>query len=204
MAPEQPDSIRILHFCFHLLTIHSNRNIVSSMNERPNMSTSDFVRRKEQQFEAACRRDGLSQTSQRRAVLAALARRTDHPTADQLYEELHPEFKGLSRTTVYRVLETLVGIGLIRRITSMEAKARFDADTSRHHHLICLECGVVSDVHDPSLNLIELPANQAGGFRFLDYSITFTGICPHCLQATADSRISGMPLPKNRRPTPKK
>jgi Fur family peroxide stress response transcriptional regulator len=158
------------------------------MSERSDISTSDFLRQKELQFNAACRRHGLSQTTQRRAVLAALAQRTDHPTADQLYEELHRKFKGLSRTTVYRVLETLVDIGLIRRITSLEAKARFDADTGRHHHLICLECGSVNDVHDPSLNLIELPANQAGGFRFVDYSITFTGICPNCQQTPADNR----------------
>jgi Fur family peroxide stress response transcriptional regulator len=157
------------------------------MNERQDTHRNEFVRQKEQQFDALCRMRGLSQTVQRRAILAELARRTDHPTADQLYEELQPQFGGLSRTTVYRVLETFVRIGLARRITSPEAKARFDADTSRHHHFICLECGSVSDVHDPRLNLIELPPPQAGDFRILDYSITFSGICPHCQTPPDDS-----------------
>jgi len=162
------------------LTINTICNKLPNMNGATNNHKSEFIRRKEQQFDAACRKRGLSQTTQRRAILVALAGRTDHPTVDLLYEELHQKFKGLSRTTVYRVLETLVEIGVARRITSMEAKARFDADTSRHHHFICQGCGNVSDVRDPALNRIELPADQADGFRFLDYSITFTGVCPHC------------------------
>ncbi|MEZ4599699.1 MAG: Fur family transcriptional regulator [Syntrophotaleaceae bacterium] len=152
------------------------------MSERANFTTEDFILRKELEFDEACRRHGLSQTSQRRAVLAALSRRKDHPTADQLYEELHMELKGLSRTTVYRVLDALVGIGLVRRVTSLEAKARFDADTSRHHHLICINCGSVSDIHDPALNMLALRPDQSGDFRFLDYTITFTGICSDCQQ----------------------
>jgi Fur family peroxide stress response transcriptional regulator len=157
------------------------------MNEQPDIQRHEFVRQKEQQLAAACRRQGLSQTVQRRAVLAALARRTDHPTADQLYEELHPQFGGLSRTTIYRVLETFVRIGLARRITSPEAKARFDADTRRHHHLICQECGGVSDVRDPRLRQIELPLGLVDGCRILDYSITYTGLCPHCLGAAKNT-----------------
>jgi Fur family peroxide stress response transcriptional regulator len=158
------------------------------MSKHTDIYRNEFIREKEWQFEVLCRQQGLSQTLQRRTILAELARRTDHPTADQIYEELHPQFGGLSRTTVYRVLETFVRIGLARRITTPEAKARFDADTSRHHHIICLECGSVSDVHDPRLNLIELPPPQSGGFHFLDYSITFSGICPHCQPSTNGSR----------------
>ncbi len=158
------------------------------MTRQADIERNEFVRQKERQFDALCRQHGLSQTLQRRTILAALARRTDHPTADQLYEELHPQFGGLSRTTVYRVLETFVRIGLARRITSPEAKARFDADTSRHHHFICLECGRVSDVHDPRLDQFELPPPLAGGFRYLDYSITFSGICLHCQAPPEDSR----------------
>jgi len=139
-----------------------------------------FALQKEQEFEFLCSKQGLSQTTQRRMILLALARRKDHPTADQIYEELKEQFKGLSRTTVYRVLETFVRIGLVQKTTSLDAKARFDADTGRHHHITCMECGEVVDLHDPLLNRIELPEEKASGYRLLDYSIAFTGICPQC------------------------
>ncbi len=139
-----------------------------------------FAQQKEQEFELLCSRQGLSQTTQRRMILLTLARRKDHPTADQIYEELKGQFKGLSRTTVYRVLETFVRIGLVQKTTSLDAKARFDADTGRHHHITCIECGEVVDLHDPMLNRIDLPDEKTSGYKLLDYSIAFTGICAQC------------------------
>ena len=65
-------------------------------------------RQRLESFERLCRERGLSLTVQRRAVLEAVLDRGDHPTADQVYDEVKERLPGLSRTTVYRVLETLV------------------------------------------------------------------------------------------------
>src|SRR5262245_9658918 len=91
-------------------------------------------------FEARCRRQGLAVTSQRRAVLRALAAREDHPTADQLHEDVRREHPDLSRTTVYRVLETLVRLGVVTKVSHPGASVRYDAFTGRHHHLVCDVC----------------------------------------------------------------
>jgi Fur family peroxide stress response transcriptional regulator len=91
---------------------------------------------KEKELEQICREHGLSMTIQRRAILENLVGRNDHPTADQIYDSIKDQLKGISRTTVYRVLETLVSVGLARKISNPESKARFDADTSRHHHAL--------------------------------------------------------------------
>lgn len=146
------------------------------MNNVTNEPKAEKIR----QMEAACRARGLSLTHQRRALLGALALRSDHPTADQLYDQLQASIKGLSRTTVYRILETFVRIGLVIKISSPQAKARFDADTSRHHHISCIECGAVADLFDPDFDLPALPDNHSSGFRLYDYAITFTGLCPRC------------------------
>ena len=142
--------------------------------------TAELNTEKIRQMEATCRARGLSLTHQRRALLSALACRKDHPTADQLYDDLCKNIKGLSRTTVYRILETFVRIGLVVKISSQQAKARFDADTSRHHHISCVECGEVADLFDPAFNLPELPDEHPSGFQLYDYAITFIGLCPRC------------------------
>lgn len=131
-------------------------------------------------FESACREQGLALTVQRRAIYEALATRTDHPTADQVYESISEKLKGISRTTVYRVLETFVSIGIAKRISNPESKARFDADINRHHHLSCIECGCIIDMHDNQLNSLQVPEDLASEFEILDYSITFTGYCAVC------------------------
>jgi Fur family transcriptional regulator, peroxide stress response regulator len=142
-----------------------------------------FSKMKGKELETLCREHGLALTVQRRVILETLAGRTDHPTADQIYEAIQDILKGISRTTVYRVLETFVSFGIIRKISNPEAKARFDADTSRHHHATCLHCGLVMDVHDEDLNTIKFPVQGENGFEFVDYSINFTGLCAHCRAA---------------------
>jgi Fur family peroxide stress response transcriptional regulator len=140
----------------------------------------DFLKIKEQELTRACREHKLPLTVQRRAILDALAGRTDHPTADMVFDAVTATMKGISRTTIYRVLETLVDIGVVRKICNPEAKARFDADTSRHHHMTCMRCGKVIDIRRVELNDLQLPADEQNRYVLLDYSISFTGLCGLC------------------------
>lgn len=145
--------------------------------------TRDIRDIKRREFETVCRENGLALTIQRRTILDALIARTDHPTVDQVYEDIKENLKGVSRTTVYRVLETFVSIGLARKISNPESKARFDADTKRHHHLTCMRCGKVLDLHDPTLDNLTPAIEAVGEFDIIDYSITFNGLCPCCRKA---------------------
>ena len=92
--------------------------------------------------------------------------------------------KGVSRTTVYRVLDTFVSIGIAKKVSIPQSKARFDAEMSRHHHLTCLRCGLVLDKFDNNLSNLPLPVGIEGEFTILDYSVTFTGLCASCNEAS--------------------
>ena len=133
-------------------------------------------------FERECRRRGLAVTIQRRAVFEELQVRRDHPTADQVYDALHERLPGLSRTTVYRVLETLVEMGAARKVLHVGAVARFDPVTHRHHHLMCERCGRLQDLEDDEVPELKLPERRRTGFRVTDYSICFSGLCNACLK----------------------
>ena len=87
---------------------------------------------------------------------------------------------GLSRTTVYRVLDTLVDQGFARKVQHTGAVVRFDAMTERHHHLVCERCGRLVDLDDASVPSLPLPDVRGTGFRVRDYSISFTGLCKNC------------------------
>ncbi len=145
------------------------------------MKTSqEFRQQKISELARACRENGLPLTPQRQTVLEALAGRSDHPSADELFDEVKDRLRGISRATVYRVLETLVRLGVARRISTSEARARFDAHCGRHHHVQCARCGKVEDLNDLPLDDL-MPENTfQGGFRLLDYSVQFSGLCTDC------------------------
>lgn len=117
---------------------------------------------------------------QRRVVLDALLDRDDHPTVDQLYEDVGGRMPGVSRTTIYRALETLVDLGLARRTNHFEASARFDGNTDHHHHLVCQRCDRVMDIDHPTLNKLSPPNLGKIPFEVLDFSIHVEGICEDC------------------------
>jgi Fur family peroxide stress response transcriptional regulator len=132
------------------------------------------------QFESLCRERGLPLTVQRREIFKVVLERDDHPTADQIYEAVKDRIAGLSLTTVYRVLETLAGVGVIRRLHHPGASARFDGKIHRHHHLVCKRCHQVTDVDSRSLDDLTLPSGECQGFEIEDYSVHFTGVCEEC------------------------
>jgi Fur family peroxide stress response transcriptional regulator len=145
-----------------------------------------------EEIRQVCRARGLPFTLQRRAITRALLRHTNHPTADQIYQYIRTRVPGLSRPTVYRTLETLVRIGVARKVCHPGAAARYDAKTQRHHHLVCLQCGKMVDLEDASLDTIPLPVPGYLGFDIADYSIQFRGMCRDCRADLSRGRRAGL------------
>jgi Fur family peroxide stress response transcriptional regulator len=144
-----------------------------------------------QQFEAACRAHGLPVTVQRRRIFEALCDRTDHPMPDQVYAAVRDTLPGVSRTTVYRVLNTLVRVGMLAKACSPSAASRVDPRTSRHHHLVCQRCDRLFDVDEEAVeHRIRPPDVRRQGFAIQGYSIYFTGLCAACQKKATAARLS--------------
>lgn len=153
-----------------------------------------------QQFEAACRAHGLPVTVQRRRIFEALLGRTDHPTPDQVYAAVKDTLPGVSRTTVYRVLDTLVALGVVAKACSPGVAGRVDPRTHRHHHLVCQRCDRLFDVDEEAVpHRIRPPDVRRQGFAIQGYSIYFTGLCANCQAQTAAAR----PATRANKPSPR-
>jgi Fur family peroxide stress response transcriptional regulator len=131
-------------------------------------------------LENACRERGIPVTVQRRVIFTELLERDDHPTVDQIFDAVKKRIPGVSRTTVYRTLETLADLGLARRTNHFEAFGRFDGNMEQHHHLVCTKCGKLTDFQASGLSIGDLPDVSRSGFALADYSIYFEGRCSDC------------------------
>lgn len=126
------------------------------------------------------RRHGVRLTPQRAAIYGALAGTTSHPTADDLYRVVKRRHPMISRNTVYYTLGVLRETGLVREVNIGHEGARFDANMSLHHHLICLTCRQIRDVSEAALDRLTV---SHGDFEVLGHRVEFHGYCAKCRRA---------------------
>lgn len=129
---------------------------------------------------------GVPLTHQRLAVYEELSARRDHPSAEALYASLKREYPSLSLATVYKTLQTLHEMGMVARVDSPTAQARYDAIVSPHHHAVCTSCGRIDDLFDSRFD--GLPPPKAPGFESAGYSVHFHGLCAKCAKASAQKK----------------
>jgi Fur family peroxide stress response transcriptional regulator len=121
---------------------------------------------------------GIKLTPQRIAILECLEGNTKHPSAEDIYHKVSGKFPTMSLATVYNTLDTLKKLGKLSELKVDADKKRFDPNIKPHHHLICLKCRKVHDIHidfDPPI-----PQKQKKGFRITGNHIEFYGICRDC------------------------
>ena len=119
-------------------------------------------------------------SKKRQVILEALAATTAHPTAQELYQQLKPDYPDLS---LFAEEGDAMSVGVFC------GQERFDARTTPHAHLHCVQCGRVIDVPlpgEPEAQLCAL-AQSATDAKVLGCSITFTGLCKTCQQADKGS-----------------
>jgi Fur family peroxide stress response transcriptional regulator len=117
-------------------------------------------------------------TPQRLAVLEFLEGNTGHPSAEEIHRALAARFPSMSLSTVYNILKALAREGRVVELSVDSGKARFDPGRGPHHHLVCLGCRKIVDVHRDFR--VSLRPGEAGGFEIVRSQIDFFGYCPEC------------------------
>ena len=79
----------------------------------------------------------LKYSRQREAIKSFLMMRSDHPSADTVYQNIRQIYPHISLGTVYRNLSLLADIGEIKKLPGIAGADHFDGRTDRHCHFIC-------------------------------------------------------------------
>jgi Fur family peroxide stress response transcriptional regulator len=130
------------------------------------------------------RERGCRLTPQRRAVIQILVESQDHPTVEQIYEQVRETFPMTSLATVYKTVALLKEMGEVREIGFGEGGNRYDGfDPSPHPHLVCVECGRIVDLDLPTLGDLPQTVGRETGYRIIEHRVDFFGVCPQCQAA---------------------
>ena len=132
-------------------------------------------------------------TRQRQVVLEELKKLSSHPTAAEVYEIARRRLPKLSLGTVYRNLELLAADGAIQRLAISGTESRFDGDPERHHHVRCVRCGRVDDVHGVPPDLVKARFRSLNGYDIIGHRLEFAGICPACKGTVPEENTKDTP-----------
>lgn len=128
---------------------------------------------------------GYKLTPQRRAIVDIIIEKEgEHLTAEEIYEEVKKKCPDIGLATVYRTVLLLEDVGVVSRLDLNDGCSRYELvheeEEHTHHHLICNLCKKVMEVQDDLLEKLEHTVENSYGFKILDHSVKFYGLCKEC------------------------
>lgn len=107
----------------------------------------------------------------------------NHPTVDTIYTDLAHD-QQLNKATIYNTLNTLISVGIVIEIKNGDNSTHYDFFMKPHFHIICKNCGKISDVFYPNFDQIEnkmrVEAEKQTGFNAFSSHLEIYGLCSEC------------------------
>jgi Fur family ferric uptake transcriptional regulator len=119
----------------------------------------------------------------REAVVSLLARQDCCLSAQEIFDRLRAAKRPVGIASVYRALDILAELRLVKRIDAGDGIARYEClqpDGDHHHHLVCRDCGKVEAFSDPRLERAIDRAAGSSGYTVDEHEIVLTGACADC------------------------
>ncbi|MGB9734821.1 MAG: Fur family transcriptional regulator [bacterium] len=126
---------------------------------------------------------GYRKSSKRNAIISAFVTSDKHLNADELYDIVKKNHKGIGFVTVYRTLKLLARCGFAREVDFKDGFTRYeinDEPSVQHDHLVCIKCGAVIEFEDSEIKGLKDRASKQAGFKPIFHRLEIFGICKKC------------------------
>lgn len=124
---------------------------------------------------------GYRLTAARRAIVEALVTSGGHVSADDLAERVRRAVPNVGRMTVYRTLDLLSELGLIRPVYQGTGAAHYILlEDGHHHHLVCSNCDQVIEFDECVVQEISEVLGGRYNFQVQGHLLELFGICSDC------------------------
>jgi Fe2+ or Zn2+ uptake regulation protein len=139
-------------------------------------------------FALLLRESGHKATPGRLSLLQVLAKASRPLTIPEIAAAIEAAGGSLNQATLYRALEALLDVDIVRRVDMQHAHAHYEltASAQHHHHLICKSCGHIEDVERCDIHEIEHTVLKKSKFfaSIQSHSLEFFGYCKKCAMNT--------------------
>jgi len=124
---------------------------------------------------------GMRMTPQRQLVLDAV-RELEHATPEQICTKVQATASTVNITTIYRTLDLLDKLGLVRHTHLGHGAPTYSADDHEHVHLVCHRCGRMDEIPCDLLEGLAGTLGRAYGFELDASHLALSGTCRECLE----------------------
>ena len=132
------------------------------------------------EWDEQLRARGYRVTPQRQLVLEAVAR-LDHATPEEIGAEVQQTARGVNISTIYRTLELLEQLGMVTHTHLHHGAPTYHLATDAGHvHLVCQECGRVSEIGPDAIRPLITALAERHGFETDVGHLTVFGRCTDC------------------------
>ncbi|HSH45833.1 MAG TPA: Fur family transcriptional regulator [Longimicrobiales bacterium] len=149
-------------------------------------------------FRRYLREQGLPVTQQREAVAEVVFASEGHLSVEDIEGRLRERGEKTGKATVYRTLEMLVKSGLVAERDFGEGFKRYEhlfGQMPAHGHMICEECGSVTEIHERELKRLQDRIAADEGFVPSRYRLEIFGVCADCRAAGRKVEWKGLSCP---------
>jgi len=134
----------------------------------------------------AVRRSGLRLTLARRLVLEALLAASEPISAEEIADGLGGRITQSDIASVYRNLETLGSLGLVRHFHAGHGPGRYVLESrADREYLACEACGRIESVDPAALDAVRETVRELSGFQARFSHFPIVGLCAACARKRA-------------------
>lgn len=126
-------------------------------------------------------KNSMRRTEERRTILRKAMAMEGHFGVEDLYAAMEEDSYHVSLTTIYASVDIFCRCGLLRKLAIESRGAVYEVAESDHAHLVCTQCGKVSELKDTSF-ADTLAAARPGGYVVSYVAATVYGLCPSCVR----------------------
>lgn len=130
-------------------------------------------------LESHIRAAGFKLTPPRRAVLAVFGAH-EHLSPEEVLRRARQTHPRLGRATVYRTLEMLTRLGVMRPIYLSHGRPAFTRVEGGHHHLVCSRCDHIVELGGGELSAAIGQLAREKGFEIRSQLLEVYGLCSKC------------------------
>ncbi len=138
--------------------------------------------KKKELFRDFIAREGKKSTQQRDVILDFFLSSPRHLSVEELYRKLRVKHPKIGYATVCRTMKLFAQSGVAHEIHFGDKQTRYEhlAEGEHHDHLICTECGAITEFENKTIEELQADIADGYGFTIRSHNLELYGMCAKC------------------------